>query len=223
VSYKHCLSARKDRTGIGLDQATGIQNVFVKDWKLNYFKDQKKKIACIPFTRNMIEYRAGDADPGFGVLTSLLHWKSDTATICEEDLDGIYCREFGGTAPTNGRKPVVDLIFEQAEQCLRAPLAANLEHKIVLSIAIRLKAERFMVDKIAEATFVEGIKSNQTSELMARFIQKFPEETGNIRVLKNVVLMTPENIHLNSFMYEPILDMSDEHLRKLYSEVTALT
>jgi hypothetical protein len=36
------------------------------------------------------------------------------------------------------------------------------------------------------------------------------------------MLMTPENIHVNSFMYEPILDMSDEHLRKLYEEVLAL-
>ena len=34
--------------------------------------------------------------------------------------------------------------------------------------------------------------------------------------------MTPENIHLNSFMYEPIVDMSDEHLRKLCREVVAL-
>lgn len=29
-------------------------------------------------------------------------------------------------------------------------------------------------------------------------------------------MMTPENIHLNSFMYEPILDMSYDHLKKLY-------
>ena len=34
--------------------------------------------------------------------------------------------------------------------------------------------------------------------------------------------MTPENIHLNSFMYEPILDMSDDHLRVLYEEVSSL-
>ena len=34
--------------------------------------------------------------------------------------------------------------------------------------------------------------------------------------------MTPENIHLNSFMYEPILDMSDSHLRKLYSKLKEL-
>jgi len=30
-----------------------------------------------------------------------------------------------------------------------------------------------------------------------------------------VMLMTPENIHLNSFMYEPIVDMNDDQLRRL--------
>jgi len=34
--------------------------------------------------------------------------------------------------------------------------------------------------------------------------------------------MTPENIHINSFMYEPILDMSNEHLKQLYKNVSSL-
>jgi hypothetical protein len=34
--------------------------------------------------------------------------------------------------------------------------------------------------------------------------------------------MTPENIHVNSFMYEPIIDMSGSHLRKLFIEVESL-
>ena len=32
-------------------------------------------------------------------------------------------------------------------------------------------------------------------------------------------MMTPENIHLNSFMFEPILDMSLHHLVTLYEEI----
>ena len=31
--------------------------------------------------------------------------------------------------------------------------------------------------------------------------------------------MTPESIHLNAFMYEPIIDMSDSHLRRLLTKV----
>lgn len=34
--------------------------------------------------------------------------------------------------------------------------------------------------------------------------------------------MTPENIHLNSFMYEPILDMANEHLKELYRKISNL-
>lgn len=42
-------------------------------------------------------------------------------------------------------------------------------------------------------------------------------------MLDRVTLMTPENIHLNSFMYEPIIDMGEGPLRKLYEDVKALT
>ncbi|AZD60972.1 hypothetical protein C4K18_2999 [Pseudomonas chlororaphis subsp. aurantiaca] len=42
-------------------------------------------------------------------------------------------------------------------------------------------------------------------------------------VLSQVNLMTPENIHLNSFMYEPILDMSALHLYDLYEKIKALS
>jgi hypothetical protein len=51
--------------------------------------------------------------------------------------------------------------------------------------------------------------------LLKRCQPLFPGDAASIGVLQRVVLMTPENIHMNSFMYEPILDMSDEHLRKL--------
>ncbi len=44
----------------------------------------------------------------------------------------------------------------------------------------------------------------------------------SIKILRKVVLMTPENIHLNAFMYEPIVDMSDDLLQALYSEVCSL-
>jgi glycine cleavage system regulatory protein len=78
-----------------------------------------------------------------------------------------------------------------------------------------------MVKKINDATFVSSIDSNQTPKLLERFTQLFKDEVA-IKTIQRVILMTPENIHVNSFMYEPILDMSDEHLRILYEDVLAL-
>ena len=40
-----------------------------------------------------------------------------------------------------------------------------------------------------------------------------------MEILEQVAMLTPENIHLNSFMFEPILDMSLLHLYDLYQEV----
>lgn len=79
-----------------------------------------------------------------------------------------------------------------------------------------------MVTKINDPAFVAAITSNQTAALLRKFQEQFPTERDVLSTLQSVALMTPENIHLNSFMYEPILDMSDVHLRKLYCAVLDL-
>ena len=224
VDYAHCLMALKSSDGISLERATGIKNIFVNDWKKHFFTDSKKKIASVPFIRNLIEFTKGDKDPDFVKLTSLLHWKSDSAGITQHDLDGIYNSVFGTTgASSDGSKLVIDIIAQEAGKCLNAGAGFNFENKIVLAIAIRIAAEKFMVKKISDDKFVASIDSNQTQNLMGKFKELFSGDAGTIKTIQRVMLMTPENIHLNSFMYEPILDMSDEHLRKLYEDVLALT
>ena len=100
-----------------------------------------------------------------------------------------------------------------------------LEDKVVLSIAIRLKTEAIIIQKINDTTFWKGITGNQTFELIKRFKTDFKEDKAEkeaIHLFDQVNLMTPENIHLNSFMYEPILDLSAQHLKKLYTKLCAL-
>ena len=164
----------------------------------------------------------GEDDPKFSILTSLLHWKANSATITEADLNKIY-KEICGTngASAASAKPVMDIIKDEAKSS-RQSASDSFESKIVLSIAIRLAAESFMATKINDAVFMGAIKAHQTQELLAKFKSQFAAETKAIEVLDRVQLMTPENIHLNSFMYEPIVDMSGDHLRQLYDDVTAL-
>ena len=222
VSYPQCLMVSKSSAGISLEQASGIKNVFVNDWKQNFFTDPKKKIASIPFIRNLIEYTKDEAYQGFVKLTSLLHWRADSPTITVAQLDDIFNEIFTaqGTS-SNGERRMIDIIHEEAQSCMTPKTGINFENKIVLAIAIRLGAEQFMVKKINDATFVVNIKFNQTQTLVTKFEELFGGDQA-IETIKRVVLMTPENIHLNSFMYEPIVDMSDEHLRKLYCDVLAL-
>ena len=93
-----------------------------------------------------------------------------------------------------------------------------------LSIAIRLKAEAFLKRELKAAGKTDEVlktKMNQTSEWIDLYKTLNPDRKF-FRVMEKVNMMTPEYIHLNSFMYEPLIDMSIWHLRDLYKEVKAL-
>ncbi|WP_246610034.1 phage infection protein [Comamonas fluminis] len=223
VQRKNCFMVSKTTAGVTLEAAQGVRNVFINAWKPAFFTDDRKKICCVPFMRNLIEYTKGEADPDYLLLTSLLHWKVDTDQITVADLDGIYARLFGATGQSgNPTARVIDLLAAEVVACLQAPDGINFENKVVLAIATRLQAERFMAGRINDAVWLAGIASNQTPALLKRYRADFPAELANVSVIQRVLLMTPENIHLNSFMYEPILDMSDQHLRRLHAEVVGL-
>jgi len=225
VSYNQCLTASNGKSGLVLEKAQGIRNIFTKDWKKHLFDDGLKRMAAIPFVRNIVEYTRGEEDDTYQTLTSLVHWKEGSADVTQADLDKIFhdvLPDVGGTWD-RPEELVIDAISDEVDVCLREERGANLEHKIVLAIGIRLAAERFMIDLIQDPEFVAELKWNQTQKLLKRVKEMEGVAPETVAALDMVVLMTPENIHLNSFMYEPILDMSDEHLRRLYLTVKSLT
>lgn len=223
VGYDRCFMAQKGESKVILSQAVGVKNPFIKDFKLKFFEDGMKRVACIPFVRNILEYTKGEDDPDYLKLTSLLHWKDDTSAITHQDLDSIFTGVFGDqgswSSPTDS---AIDLVTEQANLALDADDGVNFENKIVMSIAIRLLSEAHMVDELADPSFTSNIPANQTQALFNAYKNRGHGTRETREILDAVVLMTPENIHVNSFMYEPIIDMSDAHLRRLYREVLKL-
>ncbi|NLJ80135.1 MAG: hypothetical protein GX335_03810 [Firmicutes bacterium] len=199
-----------------------VNNPF-ESWKKD-FEDPVKLVASIPFARNIAQY-LGDA-ASFKKLTSLLHIKPDSYDLIIGDLARIYDKLFIDKVKfeLSLQKRVLDLIFDQADILVMHSLerGINLEKKIVLSMAIRLKAEEYMISEINQPEVTSKIDSNQTGELFGQFKRMFPKREKEIRVLNRVSLATPENIHINSFMFEPIIDMSDEYLQSLYREISEL-
>ena len=63
----------------------------------------------------------------------------------------------------------------------------------------------------------DGVQTRCWSENSKPFLT-----AEQIKIIEEVNLMTPESIHLNSFMYEPIIDMSDWALKQLYKRVLSL-
>lgn len=196
-------------------------------------------LALIPFVRNIIEYTVKDysKNKDYLLLTSLLHIKHETNNIIFNDLLDIYNRclnidTFKSDIELD--RKVCEALYKEADKV--TTVDCDLEYKLLLAMAIRHKAERFMFNVLENRpepiTWNERRESfdefcnyldnanNQTRELYSVVKQFVPKRT--IEILDEVNIMTPENIHLNSFMYEPLLDMDIQELLNLYSRVKNL-
>lgn len=191
-------------------------------------------ISMIPLARNLIEYTkditTGQPKSDYISLTSCLHVKNETANLTVNDIEQIIARNVDvpnmPTAQTNIN--IKDYIYNTAENlCQPQPTLdkINIENKIVLSAAVRLKAEDYMIAKLKEvmqsgdfSAFYNGITSNQTFELTKKFSELCSPSHNIHLLLKEVNMITPENIHLNSFMFKPLIDMSVWRLKELYQD-----
>jgi hypothetical protein len=217
----------KSAGAITIEKADGIKNYFIGKWKSNVAQCDCILCATIPFTRNLIEYTKGEQDADYLKLTSLLHWKSDTEQITVGNYLDIYNRLFGTQHDSNKTQPVKTLLLIKANEiCAKSTHdGLNLEDKVLLSIAIRLQAEIWIIDQLRtlknDATYWCQSKK-QFGTLMEEYAALAPS-APDIRTLEKVGITVSSNIHLNSFMYEPILDLTIDHLVDLYKEVCSLS
>lgn len=224
--------AIKHDNEIVLEEGQYTKNVFL-NWKAK-INNPKIFISSIPFIRNIIEYIEGQDNSNYKLLTNLLHYKTitknqinGTEDIYVSDLISIFSNYWNVTnkqLTINSNKKVIDLIFETANNIIQEGTINEviLENKIVLSIAIRHKAEIYMINKINNKQITDNIEKNQTRELMNYMDFNMPNGKEVKTILEEVLIMTSENIHINSFMYEPIIDMSVEYLIKLYNKICNL-
>lgn len=207
-----------------------FQNPFETIKKGMNRNDDKDIITSIPFVRNLIEYIKGTDSENYKVLTSLLHIKNDTKNITIKQLQDIYNEELKMEAALSFAKAregqtVYKLIIDLAKRVSQDNRdTIDLTGKIIISMAIRLLAEDYMIDRLTKNgdKTLSTISGHQTGNLVKKYKEQFKSEQQSISTLDRVLLMSSENIHINSFMFEPLIDMSIRALIDLYGEVCIL-
>lgn len=194
----------------------------IQDGNINNEEKKKCLIASIPFYRNLTEYSGSSND--FLKLTCCLHYKTtpfNTAQLMVSDIWGVVRQFIDNTALISADEPYIRLLQSLATSILQDNDEVSLENKLVLSIAARIEIERFMKSKIIEH---EGTCSdatdNQTRDWFNRAKQHLTIQEKE--VIEEINLVTPESIHLNAFMYEPLIDVSSWNLKELYRMAIAL-
>lgn len=169
-----------------------------------------KYLSLIPVARNLVEYIIWKDETDYLSLTAMLHsnWEKYTKWF----LNSIFNTFLRYNLDEDEIWDIHELIIKKCDEINDDIL--TLDKKVVLSIWIRYEAEKYMNNKLLITPWI----TKQIWKLYYDFKENFTIDV-NLKILSDVVLMTPENIHLNSFMYEPILDMSDWHLKELYKKV----
>ncbi|KXB90264.1 hypothetical protein HMPREF3033_01439 [Veillonellaceae bacterium DNF00751] len=222
-----------DSDKIKLEKGQYTKNIFMhyKNTLVKKYSDNIM-VASIPFVRNLIEYTEGDDNEDYLTLTSVLHYKENTREITLNQIQDIFNKYWCKKETTKfavGRESelVYDILMQESEKITDIEML-EIENKLILSMAIRLMGEEYMQNKIISdlsngQDILKDIfsKKNQSAWLIKEYKKHINDDAMN--TLEIVAMITPENIHLNSFMFEPILDMSLKHLYKIYNDVKALS
>lgn len=206
----------------------GIYNTdILKNRFLRRITRRRVFIGCIPFIRNIVEYIEGQRSDNFTLLTKCLHLKDDTSTIDMNSIFDVYKDVIDSLAAETidfGADNYLTALFEEAEAIMVDANEVEVANKLVLSIAIRIKAEEYMQSVLTAPQLAElRPNKNRTAELLNIFKKYYATDMEDQCLQMNKVLMlTSENIHFNNFMFEPLVDISILHLKDLYNEVKAL-
>lgn len=201
-------------------------------WRNKCSKDEKLLVATIPFVRELYNYQKGNKSQEYLLLTHLLHDKEAddqnsipaTYDIKLSDIENVFANMLNVQFEFPDKtKKVIDIVFSVANQIQQDPHdGISLEDKIVLAMATRLLAEQKILIYIERPS---NISKNQFWELYNAFRDQFGGDKSKkeiLDVLEQVNIITPANIHINSFMYEPIIDIGIDELVCLYERVRDL-
>lgn len=236
VETMNCLMAQRDQD----DNVTLMKHTYQEDFFKQHFMNRlnskkltdeeryKLIIASIPFYRNISDYTCnGDTK---SKLTCYLHMKLDPITTEEMMISDVWELIKGYIGDIDYKYTdanYLDTIFEISDKLSVGGSEGegidetNLINKLVLSMAIRLKAEKFLKPILIENNIQLIEKGNQTRGWFEKAKKYLSDE--KIAIIDRVQLITPENIHLNSFMFEPLIDMSAWALQDLYKDVTRIS
>lgn len=225
----NCIAIKDKRGYVSLCNMP-YQNDFFKYGVLQNIKeakfssDDKKKhlVASIPFFRNIFEYTEennNNDSSSYMFLTCCMHLKENPKKTDEIMLSEVYTKEFPGKCfKGNDELYLAALCRIAGEIVAESGEDLTLEDKFVLSIYCRLKVEIYMKNKFPVECTEDS--NNQTRKWFNKVKDKLKASSKD--VIERTLMVSPAAIHMNSFMYEPLIDISGWELINLYNDINKL-
>lgn len=165
---------------------------------------------AIPYLREIKTILLDDTK----TLDSCLHYKENTSKLQIKDILLHFPRNAIKNLKIDGSDIYIEKLFEISDN-LSGFDDFDIVKKTILSLSCRLLIERKIIAN--NFNLLSDINTNQTAQLLDLYGEKlFPDVK---KYLEAVQLSTPEFIHANAFMYEPLIDINGKYLLELYNEI----
>lgn len=196
---------------------------FFNEWK------NKSEIACmialIPFLRNVSQLKKNRKDSNYEKLTKFLHYHANIENQKLDELDTIFNEYNIEKCPDYNSKPYIELLDIEAKKIIRERniKETDLLSKIVLGIFLRIYTDSFLWNKHIEKTGVEPTITSQLNKSRILYnLVKHHLTNEEDEIIQNSFTIAPSFIHINSFMYEPLIDVGSEKLVEAVNNVITI-
>lgn len=165
---------------------------------------------AIPYLREIKTILLDDTK----TLDSCLHYKENTSKLQIKDILLHFPRNAIKNLKIDGSDIYIEKLFEISDN-LSGFDDFDIVKKTILSLSCRLLIERKIIAN--NFNLLSDINTNQTAQLLDLYGEKLLPDVK--KYLEAVQLSTPEFIHANAFMYEPLIDINGKYLLELYNEI----
>lgn len=162
--------------------------------------------------------------------TKILHYRPEGGSnYTSNTLNKLNIKSIGVDSPSlnrNGKK-IYKIIYEEAfKYSCNSSINQDIVEKIVLSMALRIYGEKYMYNEIKNKVSLNAkdYDKMQFGNLLGIFKKSYYKKDREkaVKVLDLIGILTPMEIHINGFAYEPLIDYSIVRLRALFKELIAL-
>ena len=201
------LSAYSTRGNVYIEENGALTKNMEKVFEI---KNIEGLIFAIPYLREIKTMTKSST----AILNDCLHYKKDTQFITigkiKNEFLGIDTVEYNENLNSN----YLDVLYSLADN-VNVGNYFDIVSKTILSMACRLKIEQKIIGN--KFQLIENITENQLFNIKNMYEQDLTDDV--LKLIDRVQISTPEFIHCNAFMYEPLVDIKGDYLKEIYEDV----
>ena len=193
------------------------------NYKRDAATDKSAWVTMIPFARNIVEFQHGKTHDDYKELTKALHTMSSNVTVgdIQQYLQSIISVT---DTPFDRSLNIHEAIILHAKE-VAADISDgfSLKDNLVLAIGTRLCIERYIISKISEEDYRNAISKERdlTRKLLILYSNNYsdPNKQTLSKIFNKAAVIVDGTIHINSFMYEPLVDVGTWEMKKTFNEI----